>query len=250
MLRELESDYIFLFMSTTTLQRLPEDVGEVAWRFLVGAGAGAIVGVVIGGIGGRLAMLVLRLGSSDTLHGLATDDGFTIGRVSTETFFLLMVAGGLGAASGVVYVAIRRALPSRGRPLLTGVVVALVTGADIVDPGSFDFSALDQKPFAIAAFTVLPGLAAFTVVTAIERLLVIEPWSSRPLAIVLSLAALVLNVVLVVVVAVAGVALGLRRSPVLADRLLSVARVVVPLALVAVAARSGVELWRDASDIL
>lgn len=235
---------------STKLQRLPEDVREVAWRFVVGAGAGAIVGVVLGGIGGRLAMLVLRLGSSNTLHGLATDDGFLVGRISTETFFLLIVAGGLGAASGVAYVAVRGALPSRGRPLQLGVVVALVTGADIVDPRSFDFSALDPKAFAIAAFTVLPGLAAFTIVMAIERLLAIEPWSSRPLAIVLSLAALVLNVVLVVVVAVAGVALGLRRSPVLAGRLLSVARFVVPVALVAVAARSGVELWRDANALL
>lgn len=232
------------------MRRVPDDVREVAWRFIVGAGAGAIVGVVIGGIGGRLAMLVLRFGSSDALHGLATDDGFTIGLISTATFFLLLVTAGLGAASGVAYVAARRALPTRGRPLLVGVVVALVTGASIVDPRSFDFSALDPKAFAIVAFTVLPGLAAFTIAIVIERLLVIEPWSNRPLAIVLTLAALVLNVVLVVVVAVAGVALGLRRSPVLADRLLSVARIVVPVALVAVAARSGVELCRDANALL
>ena len=85
---------------------------------------------------------------------------------------------------------------------------------------------------------------------AVERLLVVEPWSSRPLAIVLSIAALVLNIVLVVVAALAGVALALRRSPVLVDRLLLVARVVVPVALVAVAARSGVELWRDANALL
>ena len=229
---------------------ISDDVREVAWRFVVGAGAGAIVGVVIGGIAGRLAMLVLRLGSSDALHGATTDDGFVIGRISTATFFLLMVTGGLGAASGVVYVVIRRALPSRGRPLLLGVVAALVTGANIVDPKSFDFSALDPKAFAIVAFTVLPGLAAFTIAIVIERLLVVEPWSSRPLAIVLSIAALVLNIVLVVVAALAGAALGLRRAPVLADRLLSVARIVVPVALVAVAVRSGVDLWRDASALL
>lgn len=235
---------------STKLQWLSEDVRDVAWRFVVGAGTGAITGVVIGGIGGRLAMLVLRLGSPATLHGLATDDGFTIGLISTQTFFLLIVAGGLGAASGVLYVVVRGALPSRGRPLLVGVAVALVAGSNIVDPKSFDFSALDPKAFAIVAFTVLPGLAAFTIAIVIERLLVVEPWSSRPLAIVLSIAALVLNIVLVIVAALAGVALALRRSPALADRLLPVARVVVPVALVAVAARSGVELWRDANALL
>ncbi len=237
-------------MSTTKLSRIPDDVREVAWRFVVGAGAGAIAGAVIGGIGGRLAMLVLRLGSSDSLHGVSTDDGFEIGQISAQTFFLLMVTGGLGAAGGVVYVAIRRALPARGRPLLVSLVAAVVTGADIVDPVSLDFSALDPKAFAIVAFTLLPGLAAFTAAVAIEHLLAVEPWSSRPLAIALSVAALVLNIVLVVVAAIAGVALGLRRSPALASRLLMVARIVVPLALVVLATRSGVELWRDASVIL
>jgi hypothetical protein len=229
---------------------ISDDVREVSWRFVVGAGAGAIVGVVMGGIGGRLAMLMLRVGSSDALHGATTDDGFVIGRISTATFFLLIVTGGLGAASGVVYVVIRRALPSRGSPLLLGVVAALVTGADIVDPGSFDFSALDPKAFAIVAFAVLPGLAAVAIAMVVERLLVVEPWSSRLLGIVLSIAALILNIVLVVVAALAGVALGLRRSPALADRVLSVARLVVPLALVAVAVRSGVELWRDANVLI
>jgi hypothetical protein len=232
------------------MQRLPEDVREVAWRFVVGAGAGSIVGVVIGGIGGRLGMFLLRLGSSDTLRGVTTDDGFVIGRISTATFFLLLVTGGLGAAGGVVYVVVRGALPSRGRPLLVGVVVALVMGADKVDPNSFDFSALEPKAFAIGASVVLPGLAAFMTAAVVDRLLVVEPWSNRVLAIVLSLAALVLNAVLVVVAAIAGMALGLRRSPALAHRVLSVARVVVPLVLVAVAVRSGVELWRDANVLL
>ena len=229
---------------------LLDDARVVGWRFVVGAGAGAIVGVVIGGIGGRLAMLVLRLGSDDALRGADTDDGFTIGIVSTSTFFLLMVTAGLGAVTGVIYVAGRNALPVRGRAWFVGAVVALVFGADAVNPSSFDFSALEPKAFAVAAFTLLPGIAAFTIVTVVERLLRVAPWSNVPLAVVLSLAALVLNVVLIAVAVVVGVALALRRSPVLAGRIQSVARVVVPIALVVVAVRSGIVLWRDANELL
>ena len=195
-------------------------------------------------------MLVLRLGSDDALLGAETDDGFTIGIITPATFFLLMVTAGLGAVTGVAYVAGRNALPARGRAWFVGAVVALVTGADSVDPGSFDFSALEPTSFAVAAFTLLPGIAAFTIVTVVERLLQIAPWSNVPLAVVLSLAALVLNVVLTVVAVVVGAALVLRRSPVLAGRIQSVARVVVPIALVAVAVRSGVLLWRDANELL
>jgi hypothetical protein len=229
---------------------LRDDARVVVWRFVVGAGAGSIVGLLVGGIGGRLVMLVLRLASNDALHGATTDDGFVVGRVSTSTFFLLMVTGGLGAMTGVVYVAARSALPARGRAALVGIVAGLGSGASSVDPDSFDFSALDPKAFAIASFTLLPGIAAAAIVLVVDRLLELEPWSSRPLAVVLGLAALVLNVVLVVVVAIGGAALALRRTPVLGRRLHALARVVLPVLLVAFAARSGLELWRDANELL
>jgi hypothetical protein len=65
---------------------LREDARRVAWRVLVGAAAGAIAGLVVGGIGGRLAMLLLRLTSPDVAIGLVSDDGFEIGVVTTSTF--------------------------------------------------------------------------------------------------------------------------------------------------------------------
>jgi hypothetical protein len=40
-------------------------------------------------VGGRLAMLLLRLTSDPVLRGVSTDDGFTIGRFSAQTIFLL-----------------------------------------------------------------------------------------------------------------------------------------------------------------
>ena len=49
-------------------------VREMAWRCLVAIGGGAIVGLVVGGIGGRLVMLVLRLTSDGSVQGVLTDE--------------------------------------------------------------------------------------------------------------------------------------------------------------------------------
>ena len=38
-----------------------------------------MAGLLVGGVGGRVAMLLLRLTSDPRLRGLETDDGFTIG---------------------------------------------------------------------------------------------------------------------------------------------------------------------------
>ncbi|HYF10911.1 MAG TPA: hypothetical protein VEC09_01265, partial [Actinomycetota bacterium] len=91
-------------------------------RLAVASAAGAAAGFVIGGIAGRLAMLVLRLTSDPSLHGLPTDDDFTIGVVSGETAFLLIASAVIGAAGGVVYLAIRSWLPERMRPWMAAVL--------------------------------------------------------------------------------------------------------------------------------
>src|SRR5258708_6692212 len=41
---------------------------------------GLVAGAIIGGLGGRLAMLVLRLTSNGSVRGVKTSDGFVIGR--------------------------------------------------------------------------------------------------------------------------------------------------------------------------
>ena len=101
-------------MTQKVVERRPDDVRELTWRLLVATGTGALVGGVIGGIGGRLVMFVLRLGSSDAVIGSTTDDGFTIGIFTSQSLFLITVTMGIGAATGVVYFIIRSALPRRG----------------------------------------------------------------------------------------------------------------------------------------
>jgi hypothetical protein len=97
-----------------------EDLREPGATLGAGVSAGFLAGVLIGGVGGRLAMLALRLTSDPSLHGVSTDDGFTIGRVSLQTLFLLGVTAGLGMAGGLFYLVVRRWIPSRWRiPLMT-----------------------------------------------------------------------------------------------------------------------------------
>jgi len=139
----------------------------------VGAAAvtGSLTGAVIGGIGGRLAMLVLRLTSDPALRGLETDDDFTIGIFSAATMFLVVVTTVLGIIGGLVYLVVRGWLPERGRPWLFGALTGIVGGATIIRPGGIDFTLLEPLGLAVAMFIVLP--AAYGVATSLlaERFL-------------------------------------------------------------------------------
>ena len=118
--------------------------------------AGALTGAVIGGIGGRLAMFILRLTSDPALRGLNTDDDFTIGIFSGATLFLVIFTTLLGIIGGLVYLVIRGWLPERGRPWLFGTLTGIVGGATVIRPGGIDFTLLQPLGLAVAMFVVLP----------------------------------------------------------------------------------------------
>jgi len=237
-------------MNTAAATPRDVDAKDVAWRVVLAVGGGALVGVLVGGIGGRLVMLVLRLASDAAVLGATTDDGFEIGVFTKSTFFLLQVTAGLGGATGLAYLVLRSGLPRRGRTLVWGVFVALVVGADILGPGSFDFSALDPKPFAVASFVILPGVAAFFIALLVERLLLVEPWSSRLLSGFVALCALPLVPVVPVILIVGGGLFGLRRRPGLAARIGQIGRIVIPFAIAVLAVRGGLQIWSDAHLII
>ena len=79
--------------SSVTVRR---DAAAVAWWVLVGAASGAIAGALVGGVGGRLAMLLLRLTSPDDVIGMTSDDGFEIGVFSFDTAQLVLAMAMLG----------------------------------------------------------------------------------------------------------------------------------------------------------
>src|SRR5881628_2063249 len=106
-----------------------ESLSATARPVAAAAVAGFFTGAVIGGIGGRLAMFVLRLTSDPALRGLKTDDEFTIGIFSRDTLFLLLATAFLGVVGGLVYLVVRLWLPERARPWLFGGLAGIVGGA-------------------------------------------------------------------------------------------------------------------------
>jgi hypothetical protein len=141
-----------------------------AARFLsVGVGAGFLVGLLIGGVGGRLAMLVLRLTSDPALHGLQTDDGFTVGIISAQTIFLLGTTAFAGALGGVFYVAVRGWIPKPARPWASAVFYGALGAAFAIRPDGVDFTLLSPIPLAIVMFIVLPAAYGVALSWAVER---------------------------------------------------------------------------------
>jgi hypothetical protein len=219
------------------------DAAAVAWWALVGTASGAIAGALVGGIGGRLAMLLLRLTSPADVIGMTSDDGFEVGVLSFDTAQLVLAMAMLGAINGVLYAALRGALPRKLRLPLWSVLAAALGGASIIHDDGVDFVFLEPAALAIALFVLLPGAAAAVVVLLVERWMRVEPWSDRRLSIGLCIGALAGTFALGFAVLVAAGALGLRRARL--DGLLArVARVAVPAALVVVTA---VSCWRLAA---
>jgi hypothetical protein len=231
-----------------------EDLREPGATLGAGVSAGFLAGVLIGGVGGRLAMLALRLTSEPSLHGVSTDDGFTIGRVSLETLFLLGVTAGLGMAGGLFYLVVRRWIPSPWRIPLMMLFFALVGGAGLIGPSAVDFTLLSPLPLAVALFVVIPAVYGATMPWIAERLLREDSFlrTGRWAWIVGLVPLLFANIVgaLVVLVALGAWAIG-RSAPSLVEAWRS--QVVTWLgraALVAVAVTSGVGIVRDGIEIL
>jgi hypothetical protein len=158
--------------SQTTWQ---QDLLATARRVSAGIVGGLAMGALIGGIGGRLAMLALRVTSDPSLHGLQTDDGFTIGRFSGETLFLVLATAALGILGGLLYLAVRSWLPERWRAALAGVFGGIVGGAAFIRPDGIDFTRLDPLPLAIVMFVALPAIYGVAMSLFVERLLRRDP---------------------------------------------------------------------------
>jgi hypothetical protein len=199
-------------------------------------------------------MLALRLTSDPSLHGVLTDDGFTIGRVSLETLFLLGVTAGLGMVGGLFYLVVRRWIPSPWRIPLMTLFFALVGGAGIIGPSDVDFTRLSPLPLAVAFFVLIPAAYGALMPWMTERLLHEDSILRRGRwAWIVGLVPLVFaNIVgaLILLAALGVWALG-RSSPGVVEAWRSkVATWIGRAALVVIAVASGAGLLRDGIEIL
>lgn len=137
------------------------DIKTVTYWVSLGASAGGLGGLLVGGIGGRLAMFVLRLTSSDSVRGIESDDGFTIGRFDlTSTLSLLLVTTIMGAVVGLLVVAGRPFFPRRGMPIAWGVAGAITGGAILIQKDGVDFTLLEPQLLAVILFIAIPAIGA------------------------------------------------------------------------------------------
>ena len=130
---------------------------------------GFLAGVLVGGVGGRIAMLILRLTSTAAVRGLESDDGFVIGQISAATVFLLILTGVLGAIGGLVYLAVRSWIPPRWRAAVAAVIAGAIGGGAVIDPVGLDFTVLGPLPLAIAMFVALPAAYGALMSVWVER---------------------------------------------------------------------------------
>ena len=225
------------------------ELSVIAWWVLVGSGAGALAGLVIGGIGGRLAMLLLRLTSSDIVIGLTSDDGFVMGVVSTKTLSLLLLTTALGAANGALYAALRVTIPTRLRLPLWSAFAGTAGGANFVHADGVDFTLVSPALLGIGLFVLLPAAAAALVVTLVERWIDRPAWQDRRLSALIVGASLASTLALLPAALVASFALAVRGAG-LRERLVRAGRLAVPVALAAVAVVAGIDLVVEAGKIL
>jgi hypothetical protein len=150
--------------------------GELARTMGGGAVLGALSGVLVGGVLGRLAMRLLAVTSPASAQGRMTDDQAVVGTISLGgTLGLALVTTVAGALAGLVYLWVRRVLPTsrRGRVAGYGVFAGSVGGALFVhDHPSFDYTVLSPTWLAVLLFVALPlafGLLLPALVETLDR---------------------------------------------------------------------------------
>ena len=167
-------------ISAESVERsIPQDVVEFM-RVMVVAGIAA--GVVLIGVGSRVAMLVLRLTSPDQVHGVISDDGFTIGKVTLAgSYNLLLLGAGFGIIGAGVYrlVAPRLIGPIWFKRFTTGAAAGVVVGSMLVHADGIDFTLLKPTWLAIGLFIALPVLFGTLVGVVVDSVARPGSWTSH-----------------------------------------------------------------------
>lgn len=151
-----------------------------ALRVLIVGGIPA--GVLVAGLGSRLAMLVLRMTSPDGVNGIESDDGFTIGRFTLGgTYNLMLIGAAVGLIGAGAYLMVRRWLigPPWFRRLTVGLAAGVVVGSMLVHADGVDFTVLEPTWLAVSLFVVLPGCFGVVVGAAVDAVERPGSWTRR-----------------------------------------------------------------------
>ena len=156
-------------------------VRESARRLATIVLVGAACGLLFGGVGGRLAMLVLaRL--NPEVAGVESDDGFVMGQFTVRDTVNLLLAGLLlGLVGAVIYFVVRalRFGPRWFQVLSIAVGAGVCVAAPIVHPDGVDFQLLKPLWLAIGLFIAIPFLYGGALTLVAERWLADGSWYQR-----------------------------------------------------------------------
>jgi hypothetical protein len=121
--------------------------------------AGAITGVLVGGLLGRVVMRISGFTAGPTLIGVTTENGNRVGDITFGgTLGLVMfVALPFGLLGGILYAIVepwlRRARPWHGLAYGAGLLLAI--GFLVLDPANFDFTRFGSPLLNVAMFAAL-----------------------------------------------------------------------------------------------
>lgn len=144
--------------------------------------AGITAGVLLVGVGSRMAMMLLRVTSPDHVHGITSDDGFTIGEVTLAgTYNLLALGGVVGIIGAVAYRLVKRWLigPVWFRRLTVGLAAGAVAGAGLIHADGVDFTLLQPTWLAIGLFIALPVQFGALIGCFVDSVARPDSWSDR-----------------------------------------------------------------------
>jgi hypothetical protein len=149
-------------------------------RLMTIAVTGIGLGALVGGIGGRIAMSMLAR-SSPEVHGMATDDGFVMGRITLSgTLELIITATFLGLIGAGIYAVVHWLhFPGlASRIVVTAGCAGVGVGAMLVHRDGVDFTLLDA-PLAIGLFVAIPALYGGLLAWIVETRAPVRPGPAR-----------------------------------------------------------------------
>jgi hypothetical protein len=150
--------------------------GEVLRDIARGGIAGAIVGITVGGLGGRAVMRIAAMLHPDAV-GALTESGNRIGDITADGTVSLIFFGLVACAlAGVVWVIVSPWIPGQPalRAVLTaGTAIAIGTPVLIIG-GNPDFAILEHDPVVVALLVALVGLIGLSIA-------LIDSWLDRRL---------------------------------------------------------------------
>jgi hypothetical protein len=139
--------------------------GEVLRDIARGGIAGALAGIVVGGLGGRFVMRAAAILQPDAV-GALTENGNRIGDITMGGTLALVLVGLISCAiAGVVWVIVSPWIPGPAgvRALLTaGSAIAIGTPLLIIG-GNPDFAILDHDPRVVSLLVALVGLVGLSI---------------------------------------------------------------------------------------